>query len=137
MSPLRGLALKMDADKDGSVTEEELQRWLEKNHIQYIVRRAKQFFVDTDEDDDGFVSFEEYEKTQYEGSEFDCCIVIVCFQFYINHYFVVVVVVVRCALCVVRCALCVVRCALPCVVRCLPRSSVPNRHGVHVLDMLL
>ena len=53
-------------------------------------------------------------------------VVIVCFQFYINHYFVVVVVVVivvvvvvvRCALCVVRCALCVVRCALCVAVRC-------------------
>ena len=69
---LRALAAKMDADQNGLITDHELRHWLKRNHLQYIVKRARQFFADTDENDDDLVSFEEYERSQYEeGSEWD------------------------------------------------------------------
>ncbi|KAK3750677.1 hypothetical protein QZH41_000794 [Actinostola sp. cb2023] len=62
---LRALADKIDEDNNGTITEKELGDWIEKNHIAYVVKRSRTFFEDTDEDVDGFVTFAEYEKSQY------------------------------------------------------------------------
>ena len=61
----RALAEKIDQDSNGTITEKELGDWIERNHIAYVVKRSRTFFEDTDEDVDGFVTFAEYEKSQY------------------------------------------------------------------------
>jgi hypothetical protein len=65
----RTLAENIDNDKSGNITEEELLSWIEKNHIAYVIRRSREFFEETDEDNDGFVTFDEYEKGQYQNGE--------------------------------------------------------------------
>lgn len=64
---LRALSERMDVDKDGFVDEHELSRWITNNHWQFLNRRTADYFTETDGNGDGKISFQEYEKSQYEG----------------------------------------------------------------------
>ncbi|XP_031557594.1 reticulocalbin-2-like [Actinia tenebrosa] len=64
---LRILVEKMDKDMNGTIDEEELLSWIERNHVAYIIRRSREFFEDTDENNDGFVMFDEYERIHYQN----------------------------------------------------------------------
>ncbi|XP_018611270.1 calumenin-A isoform X1 [Scleropages formosus] len=62
---------KVDGDKDGFVTEDELKAWIKKAQKKYIYDNADRQWKDFDMNSDGLVSWEEYKNVTYAAYEDD------------------------------------------------------------------
>lgn len=56
---------KIDKDKDGFVTEQELKDWVDYTQSKYIWDDTDRQWKDHDQDDDGRLTWAEYMKTTY------------------------------------------------------------------------
>lgn len=56
---------KIDENKDGFVTEEELKIWIKKAQKKYIYENVDRQWKDFDADNDGMISWEEYKNVTY------------------------------------------------------------------------
>ncbi|XP_039617371.1 calumenin-A isoform X1 [Polypterus senegalus] len=56
---------KIDADKDGFVTDEELKAWIKKAQKKYIFENVDRQWHDFDINNDGVISWEEYRNVTY------------------------------------------------------------------------
>ncbi|XP_061085239.1 calumenin-A [Conger conger] len=56
---------KIDADKDGYVTEQELKAWIKKAQKKYIYDNVDRQWKDFDMNNDGLISWEEYKNVTY------------------------------------------------------------------------
>ena len=65
----RLLSERMDVNKNGFVDEQELSQWIADNNWQFLKMRTTNHFTETDKNGDGKISFQEYEKSQYQGGE--------------------------------------------------------------------
>lgn len=59
------LCAKVDADKDGFITEEELEKWIVFTQQRYIREDAEKQFSTHDKDKDGKIHWDEYRKETY------------------------------------------------------------------------
>jgi Ca2+-binding EF-hand superfamily protein len=64
-SRLRIIVKKIDKNKDGYVTEEELKNWVDYTQNKYIWDDTDRQWKDHDKDEDGQMSWSEYMKTTY------------------------------------------------------------------------
>jgi len=66
------LLTKMDRDKDGSIDRKELYSWILRSFKALSREDSDERFEDTDEDEDGFVSWNEYKDDEFDfGDEID------------------------------------------------------------------
>lgn len=56
---------KIDADKDGFVTEDELKAWIKKSQRRYIYENVERQWKDFDLNSDDLISWEEYRNVTY------------------------------------------------------------------------
>merc|ERR1711936_452254 len=56
---------------DGFVTEEELGKWIQYTRNRYLRKESDELMKRSDEDEDGFVSWEEYKKVTYDHLDED------------------------------------------------------------------
>lgn len=58
---------KIDGDKDGQVTFEELEKWI--NHVgkKYIYDDVDRVWSHYDRDEDGYISFDNYKEESYDS----------------------------------------------------------------------
>jgi hypothetical protein len=61
----RIIVKKIDKNKDGYVTEEELKNWVDYTQNKYIWDDTDRQWKDHDKDEDGQMSWSEYMKTTY------------------------------------------------------------------------
>ena len=56
---------KVDKDKDGFVTAEELREWIKYTQNKYIVEDAEKQMKQNDLDKNGYITWSEYKKAKY------------------------------------------------------------------------
>lgn len=64
-SPNRQIVDKIDGDKDGFVTEEELEKWIKLSQKRWIYEDVDRQFKGHDLDADDLVTWEEYKNATY------------------------------------------------------------------------
>lgn len=68
----RKIAKKIDVDSNGFITKEELQKWVQENHMKYLIRNAIDYIVEIDLNNDTKMSFQEYEDSYFvQGNKID------------------------------------------------------------------
>ncbi|XP_074088580.1 reticulocalbin-2 [Macrotis lagotis] len=63
---LKAIIKKIDVDSDGFLTENELSTWIQMSFKHYAMQEAKQQFVEYDKNDDGLVTWGEYNIQMYD-----------------------------------------------------------------------
>eukprot|EP00071_Canis_lupus_P054497 XP_544790.2 reticulocalbin-2 isoform X1 [Canis lupus familiaris] len=63
---LKSIIQKIDLDSDGFLTESELSSWIQMSFKHYAMQEAKQQFVEYDKNNDGSVSWDEYNIQMYD-----------------------------------------------------------------------
>ncbi|KAG8434263.1 hypothetical protein GDO86_012586 [Hymenochirus boettgeri] len=63
---LQSIIRRIDLDSDGFLSEEELSSWIQKSFKHYILEDTKEHFAELDKDDDGIVTWEEYNMHMYD-----------------------------------------------------------------------
>jgi Ca2+-binding EF-hand superfamily protein len=61
----RKIAKKIDINDDGFLTEEELKKWVQENHMKYLLKNAVDYIADVDLNNDSKMSFKEYEDSHF------------------------------------------------------------------------
>ncbi len=61
----RKIAKKIDNNDDGLLSEEELKKWVQENHMKYLLKNAAEYVADVDLDNDKKMSFKEYEDSHF------------------------------------------------------------------------
>ena len=59
------IAKKIDFNADDSLTEEELKKWVQENHMKYLLKNAVDYIADVDLNNDSKMSFKEYEDSHF------------------------------------------------------------------------
>lgn len=59
------IAKKVDSNHDGTISKEELDKWIQDNHMKYLLKNSKEYVVDVDLNNDSMMSFKEYEVFHY------------------------------------------------------------------------
>ena len=65
LSSLSIIVDKIDEDKDGFVTESELNEWIKKAQRKYIYDNVDRQWADFDTNSDNIISWEEYKNVTY------------------------------------------------------------------------
>lgn len=55
----------MDINGDGDITEEELGKWVQENHMKYLLKNSIEYIAEIDLDNDTKMSFKEYEDSHF------------------------------------------------------------------------
>ncbi|XP_035115170.1 reticulocalbin-2 isoform X3 [Callithrix jacchus] len=63
---LQAIIKKIDLDSDGFLTESELSSWIQMSFKHYAMQEAKQQFVEYDKNNDGTVTWDEYNIQMYD-----------------------------------------------------------------------
>ncbi|OWK09142.1 hypothetical protein Celaphus_00015333 [Cervus elaphus hippelaphus] len=63
---LKSIIKKIDLDSDGFLTESELSSWIQMSFKHYAMQEAKQQFIEYDKNNDGSVSWDEYNIQMYD-----------------------------------------------------------------------
>lgn len=59
------IAKKVDINGDGALTQEELKKWVQENHMKYLLKNAIAYIADVDLNNDSKMSFKEYEESHF------------------------------------------------------------------------
>ena len=65
----RKIAKKNDVNKDGYLTKEELRKWVQENHMKYLLKNAMAYIADVDLNNDSQMSFKEYEDSHFPAGK--------------------------------------------------------------------
>ncbi|XP_053307357.1 reticulocalbin-2 isoform X2 [Spea bombifrons] len=63
---LKSIIRKIDENRDGYLSEEELSSWIQKSFRHYILEDTKEQFAEFDKDKNGIVTWEEYNIQMYD-----------------------------------------------------------------------
>ncbi|CAB4015367.1 Calumenin, partial [Paramuricea clavata] len=61
----RKIAKKVDINGDGELTQEELKKWVQENHMKYLLKNTIAYIADVDINNDSKMSFKEYEESHF------------------------------------------------------------------------
>lgn len=62
---LRAIAKKVDSNHNYVISKEELNKWIQENHMKYLLKNSREYVGDIDVNNDSLVSFKEYELSHF------------------------------------------------------------------------